>query len=266
MGDIGGGLDMINCHELQFSSQHSQKRLERASSILGMQIIKLIIGFALYLLGAKRSAIAKSLEIPEDTLKSLFQRVFKFGISAFKDRRSKSSTPSPLLKTVQQKKACVKIDNNEVILDFGSGVQLLKIPIQNKLQIKAVLLSCLDNNLLQNTYVAEIIGYTARHTLKLSNDLKNGDVYSLLDKRQGQKQDYLVTPEVKAELIQQFVVDILSKGYSSGKQITEALKERCEIIISDRTARHHISKLGLPQIKNSLPELLAVVKKNSSHY
>ncbi len=261
MGDIGGVLDMLNCHDLQFSSRHSQKRMERASSILGMRILKLIICLALYLLGAKRSAIAKSLEVPEDTLKSFLKRVFKIGVSAFEDRRCKSPTPPLPLKTVQPDKASVKIDNSEVVLDFGSGAQLLRIPIQNKLQIKTILLTCLDNNLLKNTKTAEVIGYSSRHTLKLSDDLKKGDVYSLLDKRQGQKQDYLVTPEVKAELIQQFVVDILSKGGPTGKQISEALNERCEINISDRTARYHISKLGLSRIKMSLPKLLADLKK-----
>lgn len=267
MGDIGGGLDMLNCHDLQFSSWHSQKRIERASSILGMRILKLIIALALYLLGAQRSAIAKSLEVPDDTLKSFFQRVFSIGVSAFEDRRRKFTPtlpPSPL-KTVQPDKASVIIDNSEVVLDFGSGAQLLRIPIQNKLQIKTILLTFLDNNLLKNTQVAESIGYSNRHILKLSGDLKNGDVYSLLDKRQGQKQDYLVTPEVKAELIQQFVVDILTKGYSTGKQISEALNERCEINISDRTARDHIFKLGLPQIIKSLPKLLEDFKKNSYH-
>ncbi len=250
---------MLNFHDLQFSNRHSQKRMERAGSILGMRILKLIIGLTLYLLGAKRSAIAKSLEVPEDTLKSFFQQVFKIGVSAFEDRRRKSQTPSSPLKTVQP--ASVKIDNSELVLDFGSGVQLLRIPIQNKLQIKTVLLTCFDNNLLKITQVAEIIKYSARHTLRISGDLKKGDVYFLLDKRQGQKQDYLVTPEVKAELIQQFVVEILSKGLPAGKQISEALNDRCEINISDRTARHHISKLGLSRIKRTLPKLLADLKK-----
>ncbi len=79
MGEILAGSDMINCHNLQFSSQHSQKRMERAKSILEMRTLALVIGLALYLLGAKRNAIAMALDIPGDTLKSFFQRFFKDG-------------------------------------------------------------------------------------------------------------------------------------------------------------------------------------------
>ncbi len=256
---------MINCHDLQFSSRHSQKRINRASSILGMRILTLIIGLALYLLGAKRSAIAVSLDVPGDTLKSFFQRFFKNGANAFEDRRCKSLPSSSPLKTVKSNKASVKIDDNEVVIAFNSESQHLRIPIQNKLQIKIVLLTFLENKLLKNTQITKIMGYSTRHTLKLSGDLIKGDVYSLLDKRKGQKQDYLVTPEVKSELIQQFVVDVLSKGIPTGRQISENLNERCKIDISDRTVRYHISKLGLSRIKKSLPKLLADLKKNSYH-
>ncbi len=255
---------MINCHDLQFSTQHSKKRTERAKSILGARTLTLIIGLTLYLLGAKRSAIAMSLDVAEDTLKSFFQRFFKNGLSALTDRRSKSLPPPPSpLKMYGPGKTDVKIGNAEMVVRFGSGSQHLRIPIQNKLQIKTVLLTCLDNKLLKNSQIFKILGYSARHTLKLSGDLNKGDVYSLLDKRQGQKKDYLVTPEVKAELIQQFVVNLLSKEVPTGKLISEALQERCEINMPDRTARYHISKLGLPLIKKSLPKILAELKKNS---
>ncbi len=257
---------MINCHNLQFSSQHSQKRMERAKSILEMRTLALVIGLALYLLGAKRNAIAMALDIPGDTLKSFFQRFFKDGLNALTDRRCKSAPqprPSSYLKIHGTEKTDVKIDNEEVVVHFGSDSQYLKIPVQNKLQIKTVLLTCLDNKLLNNSQVFKILGYSARHTLKLSGELKKGDVDSLIDKRQGQKQAYLVTPEVKAELIQQFVVNLICKEAPTGKQITDALKERCAINISDRTARYHISKLGLNLIKNSLPKILAELKKNS---
>ncbi len=239
--------------------------MERARTILGIRLLNLIIGLALYLLGAKRSAIALSLEVPEDTLKSFFKRVFKIGFSAFEDRRRKSQPLPASLKTIRPGAASVKIEDNEVVVAFGSSCQPLKIPIQNKLQIKTILLTCLDNKLLKNAQTADIIGYSSRHTLKLSGDLKIGDVYSLLDKRQGQKQDYLVTPEMKAELIQQFVIDLLTNEPPTGKQISEALKERCEINMSERTARYHISKLGLFLIKKSLPKILTELKKNSHH-
>jgi hypothetical protein len=85
----------------------------------------------------------------------------------------------------------------------------------------------------------------------------------VLDRRQGQQQDFVVTPSVKAELIQQFAVDILTSGRSSSTAISEQLKARCNIAIPDRTVRHHLARMGLGRIKRSLPQLVAAVKKTS---
>jgi transposase len=109
--------------------------------------------------------------------------------------------------------------------------------------------------------VAPWLGVTPTHTRNLARKLAEEDVAGLLDKRQGQQQEYRVTPEVKAELIQQFVLDIVQRGKTSGKQIAQHLAERCEIELSERTVRDHVRKLGLPQIAESLPELLTGLKK-----
>ena len=80
-----------------------------------------------------------------------------------------------------------------------------------------------------------------------------------------QKEDFVVTPSVKAELIQQFAVDVITSGRTSSAAISEKLKERCSIAVPDRTVRHHLSRMGLGSIKHSLPQLVAAVKKTSSN-
>ena len=74
-----------------------------------------------------------------------------------------------------------------------------------------------------------------------------------------------MTPEVKSELIQQFVVNALSGWSTSGRAIAEELQQRCEIEVSERSVRLYLNKLGLPKLKESLPALLADQKKRSSN-
>ena len=74
-----------------------------------------------------------------------------------------------------------------------------------------------------------------------------------------------MTPEVKSELIQQFVVNALSGGPTSGRAIAEDLQQRCEIEVSQRSVRLYLNKLGLSKLKESLPALLADQKKRSSN-
>ena len=76
-------------------------------------------------------------------------------------------------------------------------------------------------------------------------------------------QDYLVTPVVKAELVQQFTVDVIARGKTSGEAISAELQDRCDITIPPRTVRHHLARMGLSAIRHSLPQLLDAVKKTS---
>jgi PIN domain nuclease of toxin-antitoxin system len=93
--------------------------------------------------------------------------------------------------------------------------------------------------------------------------LNDEDIPALLDKRQGQKHDYQVTPEVKAEIIQQYVARIVTGRSASSDGITEVVNEQTQKELSPRTVRWHIQKLGLQSIKKTLPKLLDALKKNS---
>ena len=153
-------------------------------------------------------------------------------------------------------------ENIDGLGNFGDQ-QIIRIPSANTTQLKAVLLTLLENNLSTSTEVAQVLGYSSDHTVRLAHQLHQQDLACLLDKRQGQLVDYRMTPEIKRELIQQFVLDIVSAGRTSGRQIAAELDQRCQVQVSERTVRQQLTKLGLPYIKDSLPKLLSAVKKNS---
>ena len=91
---------MLNCpYKLAFSTTVRTKRLEKAYGILGINVVKRIIGFVLFLLGANRQDIAQYLEVPFGTFLSFLTRVDKHGLHAFEDRRKSSAVPQRKLET-----------------------------------------------------------------------------------------------------------------------------------------------------------------------
>jgi hypothetical protein len=255
-------LPLIDCQNLAFSHHLAQDRMQRAQRLLGVNVVQRFLCFALYLLGVNRSDIGQALGIPAETAKSIIKSMTNDGLCALEDRRRSLSTflpqsrPEPPPITLQQA-------NEHIVVDFGVQGRQLLIPSQNVLQIRVVLLSMLNSGLLSNHQVAEVIGFTPTHTATLARRLEQEDISSLIDKRQGQKSDYRVTPQVKAELVQQFVVDAIVHGKVSSEAISAKLKERCQMTVPARTVRHHLARIGLQTIKHTLPKLVAAAKKNS---
>ncbi|RZB36569.1 MAG: hypothetical protein SRB2_02065 [Desulfobacteraceae bacterium Eth-SRB2] len=89
----------------------------------------------------------------------------------------------------------------------------------------------LNNGLLLKRDVAEAIKLTPSHTTTLARRLRESGARSLVDRRQGQKQEYRVPAPVNAELVQQFAVDIITSGKTSGSKISTELKERCKYLL-----------------------------------
>jgi hypothetical protein len=250
---------MINCQTIPFSKELQQQRMTQAQSILGTRVVKHIVCFVLYLFGVDRKSISDLLSTPPGTIRSIIRAITHDGLPALEDRRKSSSTflPPP----EKSLKVNIRTEGQSVIIDFAIAGELA-IPRQNALQIKVILLTLLDNNLITSREVAEVLGFSTVHTLNLAQKLHADDVIALIDKRKGQQQEYRFTPEVKAELIQQYVLDIVSSGKSSGKLLANHLQQRCELILSERSIRDYINKLGLSGIKKSLPHLLSALKKN----
>lgn len=269
---LGGGLNMadktqfIDCQSLTFSPQLSESRIGQAQESLGAGLIQRILCFALYLLGLDRSAIGRTLGMPPETAKSIIKAVRRYGLRALEDRRLKSSILLPKQASPEPPPITLQKDGDHLMVDFGLPDRAIKLYRRDPVQMKTVLLSMLNSGLLSTRQVAEAIEFTPSYTAALARRLQEQGALSLADQRQSRQwEDFVVTPALKAELIQQFAVDVITSGHTTSTTISEKVKERCGIAIPDRTVRHHVSRLGLGSIKNSLPKLVAAVKKTSNN-
>jgi hypothetical protein len=262
-----------NSHKnINFSHVKSEKRINKAKQLLGTKVVSWIIGFALFLLGVTRKDVSQLLGTPYETFNSFIRRMWKDGIAAFKDRRlsydTEPMTPEPLIDM-----PTAKIQGDEVIVHLNlhlphessaSGDIPIRIPYGNKVMVKAVLLTLLQNQILDSKTVADILGYTQSHTLYLNRQILSGSGEEVLfDNRQGQKQCYVFKPEVKAELIQQCSANAIVGKSTSSEVLASSLKERCGLNLSQRSIRHHVQKLGLGKIAKTLPPIIEQLKKNS---
>lgn len=255
---------MSNCPiNLSFSKSHSNKRLDKAYESFGVNIINRIIGFTLFLLGAKREDVAQYLQIPIGTFLSFLTRTDRYGLLAFEDRRK-----SPSIKVVQTEtplKITLGVTEQNVIIQLSSNNQSIIIPRKNLLQCKAILLTFVNNDLLSTKEVSQVLGFSVRHTRDLNNKMHDEDAYCLIDKRKGQIQDHRFTPEVKAELIQQVAANAVTGKPTSSRVISKQINERCNLTLPDRSIRLHMKKLGLPKISKSLPTLVEALKKTPNN-
>jgi len=251
---------MINCHQLSFSFHYSEKRTAIANKIIGTTTVKKILSFALYLLGASRKAIAEILNLPYDTFKSFTQRMEQEGISALIDRQLKQKAIPEINSTVRQK-GQVNSTSDFLVINFGIENQSLKIPANNTIQIRTVVLTMLENDFIDIHTASQVLGCHSVHVQRLNRQLQNDDATTFIDKRQGQTKDYVFNPEIKAEMIQQYIANLVINRNVSSQRLSEELRQRCNIDLSSRTIRLHIEKLGLSKIKKSLPELIDSLKK-----
>jgi len=173
---------MINCQDLKFSPILCCQRISNAESILGTRVFNRIICFALYHLGAKRQNISDVLNMPPGTVRSTIRAIHQGGLAAFEDRRKKITTiVSPPLQRTQ--KAFVNRQQQSIIIAIGNTE--IRIPINKPLQTKVVLLTLLDNGLLNYSDVAKILNISKVQVSNLSKGLRDHDVPSLIDKRKG---------------------------------------------------------------------------------
>ena len=250
----------MNCANLKFSPKLHAQRILQAESLLGENVVHKILGYALFLLGTPRSSISSAIDMPEGSVRSLVLAMNRRGLPALEDQRAKTSsfkTPSPRMRT-----PTLEEHDTYLRVNFGVGISSLDIPTSNPLQTRVLLLTLLNSNLLKCSTVAEALNLSPDRTRKLARKLQQQDVDAISDQRRGQQQDYRFPPEVKAELIQQFVIDIVTHGKVSGEQLSLHLDERCQLTLSPRSILHHVSDLGLSLLKKSLPERLSELKKN----
>ncbi len=252
----------MDCDNLDFSRKLSKQRIAKAEKALGKTLVRKILAFALFILGVDRTSIASRLDMPPGTVRSAVRSINNDGVAAFLDRRTKTLLPKTE-KTTELTPSRVETGGEYLKVVLSDGKTIVQVPAPNRLQKRVVLLTMLNSGILKRSDAATALGLSEDRTAKLARKLGQNDVESVIDRRQGQQMGFRVTPRLKSELIQQFVVDIVAEGSTTGKLLARHLEERCRITISPRTVLHHLSKLGLNHIKWSLPRLLEEAKKKS---
>ncbi len=246
---------------LSFSPNLAAERMRRAFNIFGEGVVTKMLALALYLMGAKRTHIAEELQISENSIRNSLRKLFRDGLPALEDRRRTRSgfLPEPESTAVQVSAVHA---GDELVLRLGNVC--MPLPLHNRIQCRTVLLSLVNAKLIRAKEAAGLLGLSDSHTRNLAASLRDNDVEALLDKRQGQLHSFVLTPEVKAEIVAQSAANAMTGHPTSGKAIASALRRRCGLELSDRTVRDGMMKLGLSQLAKKLPELVGSIKKGST--
>lgn len=249
----------MDCRGVEFAPNKSEERLNRALRVFPRKLLMRLLAFALHLLGARRKAVATLVGMPKESVKTVVRLVLRDGFPALRDRR-RSDTPSAV--QVQPGPLVVRRDGDWLVVEFGLNGKPLRIPTNSQIQARTVLLSLVNAGLLSAQETAAALGISAAHCRALARKLAEHDVVeALVDKRQGQKKDYRVGPEEKAEIIQQLAARAITGRSTSSEALAAAVNERSEAGVSPRTVRWHVRKFGLSQISKTLPELVESLKK-----
>ncbi len=252
-------------HQIEFSPEKSQERINRALQIFPQKLLMRILAFALHLQGTKRKDIAKLVGMPDESVKTFLRLVSRDGFFALRDRRT-SATSSVAVSPPSLPHPCVHRDQDEWIINFGIHDKTLSIPSTHSVQARTVILSLLNAKALSAQECATALGISVAHCRELARKLADRDVaQSLLDKREGQRTNYRVGPEQKVEIIRQWVARIVTGHSTSSDVLTKQVNERTQSRLSARTVRWHIRELGLVNIQDTLPQLISSLKKTPTH-
>jgi len=109
---------MIDCQNLTFSSELSQRRINQFKTILGEQIINKTIYFTLFLLGVDRETISKTINTPGGSVRSIIRAIRMNGITGFEDHRKKYSSFLPPPKSIEPE-VSVFLEEENIIVNLG---------------------------------------------------------------------------------------------------------------------------------------------------
>jgi hypothetical protein len=258
----------MDCQNMVFSPKHSQNRIEKALQVLPELVVKKVLFFALHLLGARMNAIAHLIDMPEESGKTTINRILKDGIPALRDRRYSAKACETQLPSTPSRESQVSVitEDGSCVITFENSNQQLKILQSHRVHLRSVILSLLQADLITMHTASTALGITIAHCRDLSEKLLNEGVKEvLIDKRKGQKYDLRVNPQVKAELVQQFAARSITGHSVSSQSLTKILNDKLKTAISPRTIRWHMKKLGLMDIKKTLPTLVESLKKTDGH-
>jgi transposase len=253
----------MDCRQVEFSPEKSEERISKALHVFPKGLLMRLLAFTLHLLGAKREAIATLVGMPEESVKTVARLVMRDGFAALRDRR-RSESPPAARESPKPSSISARREGEWFLVEIGASDNALRIPVAFRIQARTVLLSLVNAGLISVQQAAQALSIHAAHCRELARRLARYDVVeALVDKRQGQKQDYRVGPEQKAEIIQQLAARVITGQSTSSEALAEVVNERTQGEVSARAVRGHIQKLGLTHIKKTLPQLVETLKKNS---
>ena len=244
--------------ELERSDAWAQKRIRKATALLGHDVVVRLLAFAQHLRGSRSDDIARSIGLPVDTLNGLFKRIYQEGLPAFEDRRQRASAFLPMLPHRDEPESvALAVEAEHICLAIGS--RTLRLARSDPLLCRTVLLSWFDNGGLGAGETATALGLSVEHLRKLRTRLVRDGAASLIDHRQGQTQDYRMHPETRAEVIRQYVLNLETGRPVSGPCLKRDVQERGRPCPSAQTVTVHVKKLGLDRLR--VPGDDAVLKK-----
>jgi len=253
----------MDCRHVDFSPTKSEERIDKAVQVIPHALLMRLIAFVLHLLGVERNAVAALVGMPPESVKTVVRLVMNDGFEALRDRR-RSSAPSVARPSAEPSpfRISARRQGDSCVVQLGPQAAKLEIPLAFRVQTRTVLLSLINAGLLSVQDSADALGIHPAHCRELASRLARADVpESLIDKRQGQKQDYVVKPEVKAELIEQLAARSITGQSTSSEVLAEQVSQRTQTRVSARTVRLHIQKLGLARVREGLPKLVEALKK-----
>jgi len=202
--------------------------------------------------------------MPEESVKTVVRLVQRDGFPALRDRRRSGARQITKEPPPRSPGVTAQRQGEWLTVEFGASGKPLKIPSSFQVQARAVLLSLVNAGLLPVKEGATALGISAGHCRELARKLRRHDVAeALIDKRQGQKRDYRVGPAVKAEVILELAARTIVGRSTSSDVLADAVNQRTQAEVSPRTVRWHVRKLGLTDIKQTLPALVESLKKRS---
>jgi transposase len=253
----------MDCRGIEFSPEKSQERIESALKVFRPEVLNKILAFSVYLLGAKRRSVADMVGMPEESVKTTVRVSLRDGFAALRDRRYSGAEDVSEVRRAEPRLA-VRREDEYCVVDFGVQGRELRIPFARRLEARTILLSLLNADLLSTAETAGALGLSCSHCRELAEKLQSdGAADAMTDKRQGQKQDYLAGPEIKAEIIRQFAARVVAGQNAASDVISAAISEERGVALSPRTVRWHMQKLGLGGIRKTLPGLVNALKKTS---
>lgn len=239
-----------------YSKIHAQKRMTRASEILGNETIRKLFIFTKHLQGAQSADIANDVQMPIDTVNGLIKKIYQNGLPALEDRRSVTSAFLPHKQEPSESTLIeLKLEHEYVVLSLEH--RQLQIPRYDSLLCRSVLLLLLNSGWLSEQDVAGALGLSTERVRKLKAQLKQQGAETLVTQHQGQQQDYRTTPETKAELIQQYILNLREGKSVSAAVLKHDIESRNQICPSIRTITKHLHTIGFKKL-----QLLPGLKKN----